>query len=73
MPVYADFSNTQAPPEPSPPLRSRDVCDWLVVPHVPGSVMLCTPHFQAPGMSVTFTRAALPQLRQIVQLLEKAS
>jgi len=64
MPSYTTLTD-DAPPREEP-------CAWLVVPMGEGSVSLCTsPRFGEPTMACTFTRSTLPQLRQIVALLEK--
>lgn len=59
--------------EPRPSLlRARDACGWIVVPLGDGRVLLSTGGaINVPAFSVAFTRATLPQLRRIVELLEK--
>jgi hypothetical protein len=66
MPILLD--NEPRPVTPPAP----EACDWKVVPIMRGRVTLTTSSsLFAPAMAVTFTTATLPQLRQIVALLEK--
>jgi hypothetical protein len=72
MPSYTDDSQQET-------AAAETACDWLVIDHgtdLLGAgplVSLSTPRHPGglPGFMVTFTRAALPQLRRVLELLEK--
>lgn len=66
-PILLDFSKD----EPAP-LRSRDVCDWMVTAHGDGSVSVHTRGFGCT-FAVQFNHTALPQLKEAVRLLEAQS
>jgi hypothetical protein len=71
MPSYTDDSQQET-------AAAETACEWLVVDH--GDLLDAGPHVSLstlrhpgdqPGFMVTFTRAALPQLRRVLELLEK--
>jgi hypothetical protein len=66
MPVYLDTEPRDDASSTTP------ACDWQVVHLMRGRVSLMSgTSLSAPAMGCVFTFATLPQLRQVVALLEK--
>lgn len=65
MPIYLTRE------EEATPVPLQGTSGLLVTPIGAGLVSLHTPNFNGPSFSLTLDRSALPQLKQVVQLLEQ--